>query len=127
VFDNYSDWQSLLNPAQTLPTVMKTAGFKVGLFNKVFHQVPDTSFKDIVSDEFSVNRANWDNAYGYPFEPGPGPYSDSQHGDYINTSSAINFINTHKSTPFLSIFSHVSLLVWLRRRSARYQYQVTCR
>jgi hypothetical protein len=44
--------------------------------------------------------ANWSNDYGYAYDAGPAPYTDSQHGDYINTSSAINFINNHKSTPF---------------------------
>jgi arylsulfatase A-like enzyme len=100
VFNNDSPWQSLVNPAQTLPAVMKSAGFKVGVFGKVFHQFPDSSFRAAVSDEFSMNWANWSNDYGYPYDAGPGPFTDSQHGDYINTSSAISFIARHKTTPF---------------------------
>ena len=100
VLENASPWQSLLNPALTLPGVMKAAGFKVGLYGKVFHEELSAPFKAIVTDEYKNDRTNTGNDYGHPFKSGPGPYADNEHGDYINTSAAIDFVNKHHAEPF---------------------------
>lgn len=100
VLANVSPWQSLVNPTSTLPAVMKAAGFKVGVYGKVFHDALTASFKSIVSDEYKRDQTNWGENYGNSFNAGPGPYTDSQHGDYINTSAAIDFVTKHRAEPF---------------------------
>jgi arylsulfatase A-like enzyme len=99
VLENASPWQSLLVPSQTLPGVMKAAGFKVGLFGKVFHLDLPASFRAAVTDEYLRNPAHWYDS-GYPFNAGAGSFADSEHGDYINTSAAIDFITRHRAEPF---------------------------
>jgi arylsulfatase A-like enzyme len=100
VFHNFSTWQNLLVPSRTLPGYLKSSGLRVGLFGKVFHQDLKPAFKAAVSDAYLRNTANWENTYGNSYDAGPGPYADSQHGDYINTTAAINFIKQNSNVPF---------------------------
>jgi serralysin len=102
VFENHkiSDEFALLNLQETLPAVMKEAGFNVGVFGKVYHRDLDPSVRGIVANEYARHESNLINEFGHLFGIGPLPIPEDRHVDYLNTTKAIDFIRRHKGERF---------------------------
>ncbi|WP_222872616.1 sulfatase-like hydrolase/transferase [Hankyongella ginsenosidimutans] len=103
VHDNTTDWFTRLTPQQTVPGVLHDAGFYTVTTGKVFHSLPRAIASQIF-DQSKTDTSNW-NVEGDQFDVVVLPTPAEEHGDYINTSYAIDFLNTYQGADpfFLSL------------------------
>ena len=101
VLDNAMDWTERVDPADTLPAVLKAAGVHVAMFGKLLHNetVLTSAQQSVMSDEFVMRTPNSgtrsqvieDNVqHDDPFASGRYRGTDLQ--DDATVTSAVNFL-----------------------------------
>ena len=97
VFHNFDAWYDAVDPSQTLPALLHSNGYFTGLIGKVFHDQPPAMIENLLADV--VFRSDAFDRRGITTS---GPFSrpEEEHGDYINTSEAIDFIRAAGANPF---------------------------
>ncbi len=99
IHDNATDWFTRMAPQETLPGVLQDAGYYTVSTGKIFHSLPRNIATQIF-DQSSTDSTNW-SPESDEFNLVVLPEPESRHGDYINTSYAVNFLNTYQgASPF---------------------------
>ena len=91
VHANTRQWYDSIDPALTLPALLKDAGNEVGIFGKVFH-VRHFESEPVVADRVQNVRDGFnigETPFIGTFEGRP-----EAHGDYVNTSAAIDMLES---------------------------------
>ena len=114
VHGNSQLWTDYVDVAETLPAIMKAQGYQTGIFGKIFHSPLDWLPEDhqqMLCDAFARSgdylvvdsEADIDMAGGM-VQYGPLDIEDSEHGDYINTQSAIDYLASVSPTQPFNVF-----------------------
>jgi serralysin len=94
VHDNNDLWHESVSPDVTLPVLLANAGYDTTVIGKVYHQAASQLSGVIDEAEMISSQDGW-NGTQQPFRSGPlenEGMSGEEHGDYLNTSSAIERI-----------------------------------
>lgn len=97
VHHNYNSWYDSVDPGQTLPAVLHDNGFYTGLFGKVFHDQPPAGIARAIADVMYRSNAFGE---GTTYDSQPSTLPITEHGDYLSTSAAINFLEQNGDNPF---------------------------
>jgi Ca2+-binding RTX toxin-like protein len=96
VFDNNVDWVNGISPSDTLPAVLRNAGYYTVNSGKILHEpqnVPADIQKLLFDDYFALPNTSGDTTENiFDFEVYDGDQSDLM--DYKISSHAINFLNS---------------------------------
>lgn len=109
VHENHVNWYDSIDISTTLPAIISKNGFETTVIGKVYHQ-PASALNSLLQN-FEItgfsDQTNW-NGSELPFRSGILEGEEHQHGDYINTSRAIEIIETwtptSKNALFLGIY-----------------------
>jgi Ca2+-binding RTX toxin-like protein len=98
VHDNSTVWYNNVDPAATLPALLKDAGFHTSIVGKVFHTIElPADVAGTISDYFG--KAHFTNSGGI-FDLDPLPGGIETHSDHINVSRAIELVTAAGTEPF---------------------------
>ncbi|MCV6595561.1 MAG: sulfatase-like hydrolase/transferase, partial [Mangrovicoccus sp.] len=108
VHDNNVVWHENVAVSDTLPYILAVNGFDTDVIGKVYHK-PADELPGAAKLPFdaSTDKSLWQAAPG-PFKTGAISQPEEEHGDYINTSTAIEAIENwqpgEQNAVFLGIF-----------------------
>ncbi|MFC7498588.1 sulfatase-like hydrolase/transferase [Enterovirga sp. GCM10030262] len=100
VHHNYEFWYEHVAPGQTLPGVLKSAGFQTSVIGKIFHQheMPDGVSAAVADFRYRTEGGLYEDS-GVS-DPHPSSLPLEQQGDYLATDHAIAQLNAAGDDPF---------------------------
>ena len=93
VHANFEIWHEFVDPAGTLPALLKDAGYSTSIIGKVFHQsdMPEHVASVVADYIFRAPGDSYEDSTVITTRPSTG-WAEAQ-GDYINVDHAIDIVN----------------------------------
>ncbi len=90
---NLAVWYESIDPAETLPVLLAENGYETSVLGKVYHGYVGTlkTVPGLENVGLFADKTGW-NGSEHPFRSGVLSIAEEEHGDYINTSAAIDRI-----------------------------------
>jgi arylsulfatase A-like enzyme len=114
VFDNGASYfdETHGDPGRMIYSVLKDHGYRVGAFGKILCPPTSNSVDGGISqqlfDSYASDTSFWNHvtSKSHPFDYGGLAITESVHGDYINATNAINFIDeaARRDEPWTAVF-----------------------
>ncbi|MFC7500169.1 sulfatase-like hydrolase/transferase [Enterovirga sp. GCM10030262] len=100
VHANFEIWHEFVDPAGTLPALLKDAGYSTSIIGKVFHQsdMPEHVASVVADYIFRAPGDSYEDSTVITTRPSTG--GAEAQGDYINVDHAIDIVNAAGSDPF---------------------------
>ncbi|ETX16716.1 hypothetical protein OCH239_01240 [Roseivivax halodurans JCM 10272] len=92
VLDNNVNWYDLVDVTKTLPHVLADSGFATTVLGKVYHNSDIIPGAENFPFTLAADKSYWNGGFGSTFDSGVLEVPEELHGDYINTTDAIEVV-----------------------------------